>query len=125
MYIYILSLHSYGIFPLFLDAGDLTFIAVSIAVFQFYRSFPLNKAEKKFQISSQRGCQSWKYPIISCIAVKQGEGQMAKKYTKQLCVMISPETYDRLVDVANKLQVTPSAVARQAIYNHVDHELEA
>ena len=49
---------------------------------------------------------------------------MAKKYTKQLCVMVSPETYERLVDVADKLQITPSSVARQAIYRHVDTEIE-
>ena len=49
---------------------------------------------------------------------------MAKKFTKSLTVRIAPETYDRLVDVANKLQITPSSVARQAIYYHVDHELE-
>ena len=49
---------------------------------------------------------------------------MAKKFTKQLCVMVSPETYDLLVEVANNQQVTPSAVARQAIYRHVDTEIE-
>ena len=50
---------------------------------------------------------------------------MAKKYTRALTIKLAPTTYDRLVDVANKLQITPSAVARQAIYTHIDHELEA